>query len=30
MGSRVIYNGDVGTKTDSLDLCKLLFNSLLY
>ena len=29
MGKFCIYAGDVGTKTASLDLCKLLFNSVL-
>ena len=29
VGSRVVYNGDVGTKNASLDLCKILFNRVL-
>ena len=29
MGNRVVYAGDAGTKTASLDLCKLMMNSVL-
>ena len=28
MGIYIIYNGSVGTKTTSLDICKILFNGL--
>ena len=30
MGKFYVYDGDVGTKTASLDLCKILFNSVLF
>ena len=29
MGNRVVYASDAGTKTASLDLCKLMMNSVL-
>ena len=29
MGKHCVYAGDAGTKTASLDLCKLLFNSVI-
>ena len=29
MGNRVVYAGDAGTKTASLDLCKLVMNSVI-
>ena len=29
MGNRVVYAGDAGTKIASLDLCKLMMNSVL-
>ena len=29
MGNRVVYAGDAGTKTTSLNLCKLVINSVL-
>ena len=29
MGNRVVYAGDAGTKTTSLDICKLMMNSIL-
>ena len=28
-GSQIFYPGDVGTRTDSLDLVKLIINSIL-
>ena len=29
MVSHIVYNGDIGTKIASLDLCNVLFNSVL-
>ena len=29
MGNQVVYAGDAGTKNASLDLCKLMMNSVL-
>ena len=29
MGNRVVYAGDAGTKNASLDLCKLMMNSVV-
>ena len=29
MGNRVVYAGDAGTKTASLDICKIMMNSIL-
>ena len=29
MGNRVVYAGDAGTKTASLDICKLVMNSVI-
>ena len=30
MGNRVVYAGDAGTETASLDICNLMMNSVIY